>query len=118
MFWSSGHHGDPFPRQPRNRSCQAGRAGNRGKQFKAAGVCERRQSQRGRTDKQKEETETNKTRKDQHTFTTLRDNQRKKGIKVEDEKQTQAMEATVDEDDGTFTNISLADDTGNPLLQI
>lgn len=85
---------------------------------KAAGVCERRQSQRGRTDKQKEETETNKTRKDQHTFTTLWDNQRKKGIKVEDEKQTQAMEATVDEDDGTFTNISLADDTGNPLLQI
>lgn len=37
---------------------------------------------------------------------------------MEDEKQSQAMEATVDEDDGTFTNISLADDTGNALLQI
>ncbi len=30
---------------------------------------------------------------------------------LEEEKETQAMEA-VDEDDGTFTNISLTDDTG------
>lgn len=39
----------------------------------------------------------------------------KEDTKLEKEKDTQAMEAEVDEDDGTFTNISLADDTGKAL---
>lgn len=30
----------------------------------------------------------------------------------EEQKEAQTVEAEVDEDDGTFTNISLADDTG------
>lgn len=34
--------------------------------------------------------------------------------KLVEEKETQAMEPPVDEDDGTFTNISLVDDTGEP----
>lgn len=38
-----------------------------------------------------------------------------KGNKLEEEQKTLNMEAKVDEDDGTFTNISLADDTGKPL---
>lgn len=39
---------------------------------------------------------------------------KRKGSQVKEEKETQDMEAPVDEDDGTFTNISLVDDTGKP----
>lgn len=37
------------------------------------------------------------------------------GNKLEEEEKTLNTETKVDEDDGTFTNISLADDTGKPL---
>lgn len=36
----------------------------------------------------------------------------KKEAKLEEDKERQAVEAEVDEEDGAFTNISLADDTG------
>lgn len=43
--------------------------------------------------------------------------QNKKETKLEEEMENGAMEAEVDEDDGTFTNISLTDDAGKSAMK-